>query len=201
MPEARKLQKLPICIVCPSLAPCQICLARTMRNGSAGARASVEMLSHGFSGRSRRWIVGGTVLGHVVVCWFLMLLFLLLVFGQTLRPRGAEPPAALRDCAGAPFNCGGDHWAKDCPEAATRRKGTLLSAESRLHPTLAAQVTNQRLPPRPPNVPLLRALWSLFDGIWGILKGSWGVLACRLFLLMMYFVSGIILYCPTRYYI
>ena len=29
---------------------------------------------------------------------------------------------------------------------------------------------------RPPNVPLLRALWSLLDGIWGVLKGSWGVL-------------------------
>ena len=31
--------------------------------------------------------------------------------------------------------------------------------------------------PRPPNGPLLRALWSLLDGIWGVLKGSWGVLA------------------------
>ena len=30
--------------------------------------------------------------------------------------------------------------------------------------------------PAPPNVPLLRALWSLLDGIWGVLKGSWGVL-------------------------
>ena len=30
--------------------------------------------------------------------------------------------------------------------------------------------------PRSPNVPLLRALWSLFYGIWGLLKGSWGVL-------------------------
>ena len=30
--------------------------------------------------------------------------------------------------------------------------------------------------PRPPNVPLLRALWSLLDGIWGLLKGSRGVL-------------------------
>ena len=30
--------------------------------------------------------------------------------------------------------------------------------------------------PRAPNVPLLRALWSLLDGIWGVLKGSWGVL-------------------------
>ena len=27
-----------------------------------------------------------------------------------------------------------------------------------------------------PNVPLFRALWSVFDGTWGILKGSWGVL-------------------------
>ena len=32
------------------------------------------------------------------------------------------------------------------------------------------------LVPRPPNVPLLRALWSLLVGIWCILKGSWGVL-------------------------
>ena len=29
--------------------------------------------------------------------------------------------------------------------------------------------------PRPPNVPLLRALWSLLDGIRGSLKASWGV--------------------------
>ena len=28
----------------------------------------------------------------------------------------------------------------------------------------------------PPNVPLIRALWSLFDGIWGVLEDSWGVL-------------------------
>ena len=28
-----------------------------------------------------------------------------------------------------------------------------------------------------PNVPPLRALWSLLVGIWGTLKGSWGVLA------------------------
>ena len=27
-----------------------------------------------------------------------------------------------------------------------------------------------------PNVPLLRAAWSLLDGIWGVLKGGWGVL-------------------------
>ena len=27
-----------------------------------------------------------------------------------------------------------------------------------------------------PNVLLLGALWSLFDGIWGVVKGSWGVL-------------------------
>ena len=30
--------------------------------------------------------------------------------------------------------------------------------------------------PTPPNVALLRALWSLLDGISGILKGGWGVL-------------------------
>ena len=33
--------------------------------------------------------------------------------------------------------------------------------------------------PRPPNVPVLRAVWSSFDGIWGVLKGSWGVLEDR----------------------
>ena len=33
-----------------------------------------------------------------------------------------------------------------------------------------------RYQPRPPNEPLLRALWSLLDGIWGLLKGSWGLL-------------------------
>ena len=53
-------------------------------------------------------------------------------------------------------------------------------------PTLACQAGLQKgrqkkdggfLPiPRPPNVPLLRALWSLVDGTWGVLKGSWGVL-------------------------
>ena len=32
--------------------------------------------------------------------------------------------------------------------------------------------------PRPPNVPLLRALWSRLDAIWSLLKGSWGVLGC-----------------------
>ena len=30
--------------------------------------------------------------------------------------------------------------------------------------------------PTTPNVPLLRALWSLLDGIWGILECTWGVL-------------------------
>ena len=30
--------------------------------------------------------------------------------------------------------------------------------------------------PRPPNAPLLRALWCVLVDIWGILKGSWGVL-------------------------
>ena len=30
----------------------------------------------------------------------------------------------------------------------------------------------------PPNVALLRALWSLLVGIWGILKGSWGAGRC-----------------------
>ena len=34
--------------------------------------------------------------------------------------------------------------------------------------------------PRAPSVPLLRALWSLFNGIWGVLKGSWGVLDDRI---------------------
>ena len=43
--------------------------------------------------------------------------------------------------------------------------------------------------PRPPNVPLLRALWSLLDGIWGFLKGSWGVLAYVVFSVMAWFLS------------
>ena len=30
--------------------------------------------------------------------------------------------------------------------------------------------------PSAPNVPPLRALWSLLDGIWGVLKGTWGAL-------------------------
>ena len=30
--------------------------------------------------------------------------------------------------------------------------------------------------PAPPNIALLRALWSLLDGTWGILNSSWGVL-------------------------
>ena len=34
----------------------------------------------------------------------------------------------------------------------------------------------QPLGPRPSNVPLVRALWSLVEGIWGVEKGSWGVL-------------------------
>ena len=33
--------------------------------------------------------------------------------------------------------------------------------------------------PRPPNLPLLRAVWSLLVGIWGLLKGNWGVLVCE----------------------
>ena len=38
----------------------------------------------------------------------------------------------------------------------------------------------QRIP-RPPNVPLLMAFWSLVDGIWGVLQGSWGVLVCSIY--------------------
>ena len=30
--------------------------------------------------------------------------------------------------------------------------------------------------PAPPNVCLLRALWSPLDGIWGVFEGSWEVL-------------------------
>ena len=44
-------------------------------------------------------------------------------------------------------------------------------------PTHTKHNTKEISPPRPPNVPQLRALWSLLDGIWGLLKGSWGVLA------------------------
>ena len=47
-----------------------------------------------------------------------------------------------------------------------------------LHPTLSSSqivvaVPNEERPPGPPNVALLRALWSLLDCIWGLLKGSW----------------------------
>ena len=45
--------------------------------------------------------------------------------------------------------------------------------------------------PRPPNVPLLRALWSLLNGIWGVLKGSWGVH-------LMYIVSTHTLWAPKN---
>ena len=45
------------------------------------------------------------------------------------------------------------------------------------HPLELHLVPKQSLQePRPPNVPLLRAIGSLLDGIWGVLKGSWGVL-------------------------
>ena len=42
--------------------------------------------------------------------------------------------------------------------------------------TLRLEVPNIKLLPTPPNIPLLRALWSVLDGTWGLLKGSWGVL-------------------------
>ena len=44
--------------------------------------------------------------------------------------------------------------------------------------------------PRPPNVPLLRALWSLLDGIWSLLKGSWGVLGIEPVLKLLGFVGS-----------
>ena len=44
---------------------------------------------------------------------------------------------------------------------------------------MTAEASGREDVPRPPNVPLLRALWSLVDGIWGVLKGSWGVLVVR----------------------
>ena len=53
--------------------------------------------------------------------------------------------------------------------------GALINLKVDTHPSV--QVPNITVSvPRPPNVPLLRAFWSLLDGIWGILKGSWGVL-------------------------
>ena len=42
-----------------------------------------------------------------------------------------------------------------------------------------------RSKPRPPNVPLLRTIWSLLDGIWGSLKGSWGLLEKSLTLVVV----------------
>ena len=41
--------------------------------------------------------------------------------------------------------------------------------------TYGTDFDNSELP-GPPNVALLRALRSLFDGIWGVLKASWGLL-------------------------
>ena len=45
-----------------------------------------------------------------------------------------------------------------------------------LHGGAAWNVAKDLSVPAPPNVALLRAVWSLLDGIWGVLKGSWGVL-------------------------
>ena len=52
-----------------------------------------------------------------------------------------------------------------------------------LHPVgkTRTHTHTHKLVPRPPNVPLLRAVWSLLDGIWGVLKGSWGVLVVSRF--------------------
>ena len=49
----------------------------------------------------------------------------------------------------------------------------LFGAPGTKHPS-----PTHKLPPRPPNVPLSRALWSLSDGLWGVLKESWGVRVC-----------------------
>ena len=38
----------------------------------------------------------------------------------------------------------------------------------------------QKVYPRPSNVTLLRASWSLLDGIWGFLKGSLGGAGTRM---------------------
>ena len=52
--------------------------------------------------------------------------------------------------------------------------------EEELAIPLFQEVSYGPLVPRAPNVALLRAFWSLFDGIWGLLKGSWGVLVWAL---------------------
>ena len=41
--------------------------------------------------------------------------------------------------------------------------------------TLRLKFAQRPYIPRPPNVALLRALWSLLVGIWDLLKGSWGM--------------------------
>ena len=54
--------------------------------------------------------------------------------------------------------------------------GGPVSSTSRASVNLGKpQVSRTRLIPRPPNVPLFSALWSLLDATWGVLKGSWGV--------------------------
>ena len=47
-----------------------------------------------------------------------------------------------------------------------------LTSDSSVRPSPRAPNSLKYLDP--PNVALLRALWSLLDGIWGLLKGSWG---------------------------
>ena len=64
-----------------------------------------------------------------------------------------------------PLNCGSSHV------------GISPKSDPNRNRQDSCQPEKNRCTPTPPNVPLLRALWSLLDGIWGPLKGSWGVLA------------------------
>ena len=60
---------------------------------------------------------------------------------------------------------------RECPELQLQARGFLELKWPRARRAGGLTKNNSYIPP---NVPLLRAFWSLLDGIWGVLKGSWG---------------------------
>ena len=62
------------------------------------------------------------------------------------------------------------------PPPPSRRASTTWIGLAQERRPIEAKEEAGLLLPTPPNVPLLRAIWSVFDGIWGLLMGSWGVL-------------------------
>ena len=58
-------------------------------------------------------------------------------------------------------------------------------------PSKAAEAVGREASfPRPPNVALMRDLWSLLDGIGGVLKGSWGVVVVKIMVPFWVLYSG-----------